>query len=303
MINKYGILFFFIKYFFDREKWTKVTKIGIDETSSKKGHNYITTFIDMSTKRVIFATVEKNSDTITKFVTEMTNHDAIPEQITEITMDMSPAFILGANTHFINASITFDKFHVMKHLNDAVDATRKTETKKNPLLKGTRYLWLSSPEKLTDAQKVLLKTLTKENTKTAKAYQMKLTFKDIYDNAINKEIAKMAIKKWLNWAVRSKNDSIKYFARMIKTHVDGILRYWDFNLTNAIVEAINSNIQEVKRRAKGYSNIDNFISMIYFVCGNLPLDDIKNVKIDEKRSYRPHNTEEWQPKAFFFTGK
>ena len=186
-------------------------------------------------------------------------------------MDMSPAFISGAKKHLPNASITFDKFHVIKQLNEAIDEIRRNEQKINPCLKGSRYIWLKNPAKLTVRQQTDLKTLSKENRRLAKAYQMKLTFQDVYRYTPDKETADFAILKWLSWAIRSRLEPIKKFAKMVKAHYSGILRFFDSRLTASISDGINSRIQEVKRRAKGFRNIDNFINMVYLECSDLSI--------------------------------
>ena len=98
---------------------------------------------------------------------------------------------------------------------------------------------------------------------------MKLTFQDIYRNIKSPELAEQAIKKWLSWAVRSRIDPIKTFAKTVKNHFAGILRYFTSRLTSGAMEGINSRIQEVKRRARGFRNISNFIAMIYLEAANL----------------------------------
>ena len=116
-------------------------------------------------------------------------------------MDMSPAFIKGAKNCLKNATITFDKFHVIKLLNEAIDEIRRNETALNPCLKGSRYIWLKNPDKLSARQRENLKTLSKENRKLAEAYQMKLTLQDIYRNVYDIRIADISFQKWLSWAV------------------------------------------------------------------------------------------------------
>ena len=265
--------------------WSQAKIIGIDETSSKKGHNYISVFIDMEEHKVLYATEGKNEKTIERFTCEMINHKAIPDNITELAMDMSPAFIKGATNYLPKASITFDKFHVIKNLNEAIDTVRRIESKVNPLLKGSRYLWLKNTSNLTTQQLKELNTISKENTKTARAYRMKLTLLDMYNKIEDRTSATFALKKWLGWASRCRIDQIKSFGQMIRNHFDGVTRYWDTFLTSGLVEGVNSRIQEIKRRAKGYRNLSNFITMIYLVCGELPLDNIiiKTTVKEEKR--------------------
>ncbi len=185
---------------------------------------------------------------------------------------MSPAFIFGARKTFQNASVTFDKFHIIQHLNEVLDEVRRNETKFNPCLKGSRCLWLKNPSSLSLKQQKDLKTLSKENRKLVKAYQMKLTFQDIYRNIYDVSVADIAIKKWLSWAVRSRIEPIKQFAKMVKSHYVGILQYFNSRLTAGLTESINSRIQYIKRRARGFRNIDNFIAMIYLETANLPIN-------------------------------
>ena len=255
-----------------KKSFASVSMVGCDETSSKKGHNYITVFADMDSGDVLFATEGKDSSTVKAFAEELPRHGATTEQVKEATIDMSPAFIAGMRDYLPEASVTFDKFHVIQALNKAQDEVRRMEQKTNPLLlKNTRYIWLKNPENLTEKQKKALETLRYENLKTAKVYQMKLTFQDIYRNIEEPEAAEAAIKKWLSWAVRSRLEPIKSFAKMVKSHFGGIMRYFTSRLTTGAVEGLNSRIQEIKRRARGYRNTGNFITMIYLEAAGLDL--------------------------------
>jgi len=246
-----------------KKDFSNTREIGIDETSSKKGHNYITVFADMDVSEVLFVAKGKDASPIQKFTEELPKHGANAEQINEVAMDMSPAFIKGAAEYLPGASVTFDRFHVMKALNSAVDIVRRDEVKQNPLLKQTRYIWLKNPENLTDEQKKKLETLSRENLKTSKAYQLKQTFQDIYRLIREPAAAETALDKWLSWADRSKLPPMRAFSKMVKKHKVGILRFFRTRLTSGIMENINGRIQEVKRRARGFRNIDNFIAMIY----------------------------------------
>jgi len=244
----------------------------VQQTPSRKGHNYVTIFADMDTGEVIFAVKGKDSATVTAFAQELPKHEARPEQIKEVAIDMSPAFISGVSGQLPEASITFDKFHVIQTLNKAQDEVRRMEQKNNPLLTSSRYIWLKNPENLTAKQKKQLETLRYENLKTAKVYQMKLTFQDIYRTIQEPKAAEEAIKKWLSWAVRSRLDPIKHFANTVKTHFAGILRFFNSRLTTGMMEGINSRIQGIKRRARGFRNIDNFIAMIYLETAGLKFE-------------------------------
>ena len=260
----------YVKRAREKEDFTSTTKVGCDETSTRKGHNYVTVFADMDTGKVLFATEGRDSGTIKAFSKELRKRKGRPKQVKEITMDMSPAYISGVAKFFPKAGVTFDKFHVIQALNRALDEIRRKEQAENPLLKNTRYIWLKNPGNLTSKQQGRLEeTLRFKNLRTAKVYQMKLTFQDIYRTIQNHELAAEAIKKWLSWAVRSRLEPVKHFAKFVKNHYVGIMRYFKTGLTAGMMESINSRILEIKRRAKGYRNINNFITMIYIETAGL----------------------------------
>ena len=135
---------------------------GYGESSSRKGHNYVTVFADMKTREVLYATVGKNAQTIERFTEELSRHNADASQVKEVAIDMSKAFISGASEHLPNASITFDKFHVIKALNEAQDEVRRAEQKENPLLKKSRFIWLKNPTNLTKGQSEQMEELQKK---------------------------------------------------------------------------------------------------------------------------------------------
>lgn len=249
--------------------YSEVHSVGIDETSSKRGHNYVTLFVDMEESRVLYVTEGKDSKTVTEFKEELPHHNCKPSQITNISADMSPAFRKGVEQNFPWANLTYDKFHVMKLMNEAVDSVRRAEQKLVPELKSTRYLWLYNPEKLNQDKTTKLETLRNSNIKTAKAYQLKLTLQDIYKNALDKNDAMIRLNKWYQWAVRCRLEPVKSFAKTIKNHWSGILNHFDSKLTNAVLEGINSIIQAVRSRARGYRNVENYITMIYLLAGKL----------------------------------
>jgi transposase len=266
------IVSFHVNKAYKKKSFSAVKKVGCDETSSRKGHNYVTVFANTENGEVLFATKGKDSSTIKAFVDELPKHDGKSEEIKEVSIDMSHAFISGVCDYLPESNITFDKFHVIQMLNKAQDEVRRMEQKENPLLKSSRYVWLKNEENLSKKQKEQLETLRLKKLKTAKVYQMKLVFQDIYRSVVGVEEAEKLIKKWLSWAVRSRLEPIKRFARMVKSHFDGIMRYFETRLTSGLMESINSRIQNIKRRARGYRNIDNFISMIYLETAGLEIE-------------------------------
>jgi transposase len=255
----------------EKEDFSKVERLGVDETSSRRGHKYVTVFIDMDNSKVIFATPGKDGTTFEEFKKDLAAHQGDPLNVKELSMDMSAAFIAAAAKEFPDAGVTFDKFHCVKLLNEAVDEVRREEVKVRPELKGTRYVWLRNVGTMTERQEATLDELSNPslNLKTAKAFQMKLLFQEVYEMPV--ELAGPALKKWYSWACRSRIEPMMRVAKTVKKHWDGILRWFESGLTNGPVEAINGVIQTVKRKARGFRNIDNFIAMIYLQCGKLDL--------------------------------
>ena len=238
--------------------------IGIDETSVK-GHNYITLFMDMETSKVMYIAEGKKSSTIYEFKNFFEEHKGKVENIEVFTCDMSLGFTSGIKEIFKEAKIVYDKFHVVKEVNIAVDEVRKKEVEDEKELKKSKYIWLKNPENLKEYQKEKLIKMSKMNLKTAKAYRLKLAFQEIYNKNITKEMAHNEIKEWLNWAIHSKLDSMKKVARMVGQKINGILNYFEYRVTNAVLEGTNSMIQNLKSRAKGYKVIENFKAMIYLM--------------------------------------
>lgn len=246
---------------------SEVTRVGVDETSSTRGHHYVTLFVDMDTSKVIFVTKGKNADTLQAFTEHLKEHGADPGQIKEFSSDLSPAFISGITRYFPKAHITFDKFHVIKLLNAAVDEVRRNEQTQEKSLKSSRYIWLKNPSNLTKKDQAKLDSLSNKKLKTGRAYRMKLVFQELFSG--DEKDAIKGLKKWYLWATRSRLEPIKSFARTLKKHWDGIVRWFTTKLTNGILEGLNSLVQAAKSRARGYRSIEYFKLMIYMVAGKM----------------------------------
>ena len=249
--------------------FSAVTEVGVDETSSKRGHNYVTLFVNPDSSKVLFATEGKDASTIERFKTDLASHQGDPSRIREVCCDMSPAFISGVEKHFPEAYLTFDKFHVLKILNEAVDEVRRQEQQSRPELKRTRYLWLKNPGNLKANQAAILEALQvkKLNLKTARAYHIRMNFQEFWNQPL--QVAEAFLKKWYFWATHSRLEPIKDAAYTMKRHWDGILRWFTSKIINGILEGINSLIQAAKARARGYRTVKNLITMIYLIGGKL----------------------------------
>ena len=253
----------------DNADYSEVTEVGVDETSSKRGHNYVSLFVDLEGPRVLFATEGKDASTVERFKQDLTDHKGNPENIQEVCCDMSPAFISGVEKQFPNSRLTFDKFHIMKIINAAVDEVRRQEQKDRPELARTRYIWLKNPENLKLSQVGTLEGLTvkKLNLKTSRAYHIRLNFQELFNQPPH--MAEAYLKKWYFWATHSRLEPIKQAAYTIKRHWNGVLRWFHSNINNGILEGINSLIQAAKAKARGYRTTRNLIAMIYLIGGKL----------------------------------
>ena len=158
-----------------------VTRVAIDETAARRGHDYISLFVDIDQARVLFAAEGRDAGTVAAFAEDLTAHGGAPKAVSEVCIDMSPAFIKGVADNLPKAAITFDKFHAVKIINDAVDQVRRAEQKTQDALSGTRYIWLRNPANLSERQKATLDSLPTHHLKTARAYQIRLAFQDLYE--------------------------------------------------------------------------------------------------------------------------
>jgi transposase len=247
-----------------------VTRVAIDETAARRGHDYITLFVDIDEARVIHVTEGKDAATVAAFRDDLIEHGGDPDAIDEVCIDMSPAFIKGVAEHLPNAEVTFDKFHAVKIINDAVDQVRRAEQKGQIVLKGTRYIWLRNPETLSHRQRATLDALPTRTLKTARAYQIRLAFQDLYAED-SPESAAAYLKQWYFWATHSRLAPMIEAARTIKRHWDGILRWFHSGIANGLIEGINSLIQAAKAKARGYRSTRNLKAIVYLLAGKLDL--------------------------------
>ena len=262
---------YWISRAFSKDNLSQVTQIGMDETSRKKGHNYVTIFADLEQHRTIYVCEGKDSKTVEDFATSLELKGGKTENIEIVSMDMSPAFISGVMNNFPKAQLVFDKFHLIQSLNKVLDEVRKAERKGNELLKGHKYTILKKYENLSLEKKYELDYLLVAYHKLGEAYRLREMFTDVF--SISKpEEAKGYLAFWCDIAIEAKIEPFKKFVAMLKAHWRGIAAYFDKQLTNGVLEGINSKIQLAKRRARGYRNIDNFINMIYFLTAKLKYD-------------------------------
>jgi transposase len=184
---------------------------------------------------------------------------------------MSPAFIKGITDNLPCAQITFDKYHIMKVINSAVDKVRKAEVKEQNILRGLKYVFLKNRKNLTPSQLADLRhieSIPKLNLKTMRAYHIRENFQEIY-NAKSREGFEIALKKWYFWATHSRIERMIEAAKTIKKHWDGVLRWFDSRINNGILEGLNGIVQAARAKARGYSTLKNYATIIYLLTGKL----------------------------------
>lgn len=250
-------------------EYAAVRHVGVDETASKRGQHYITLFVDAERARLLYATAGRDAATVAAFRADLEAHGGAAERIRDVCLDMSPAFIRGVTDAFPAAQQTFDKFHVMQLLGAAVDAVRRAEQQTRPELRGTRYVWTKNPENLTPRQFAQWAQLTVPalRLKTARAYQLRLTFQEFW--ALRGAEAEAFLTRWYAWATRSRLPPIVEAAKTIKRHWAGVLRWAESGLTNGLLEGINSLVQAAKAKARGYRSPRTLITMAYLLAGKL----------------------------------
>jgi len=254
-----------------KDDLSSVTQIGMDETSRKKGHNYVTIFADLESRRVIHACEGKDSATVENFVESLEEKGGDRKNIGLVSMDMSPAFISGVMETLPDACLVFDKFHLVQSLNKSLDEVRIAERKGNDLLKGHKYTVLKKYEKLSIDKKSELDYVLMMYPTLGEAYRLRELFMDVFSIADSQD-AKGYLWFWCDMVRDAKIFHYIKFANMIKAHWSGITAYFDKKVTNGVLEGINSKIQLAKRRARGYRNTNNFINMIYFLSAKLKFD-------------------------------
>jgi transposase len=256
------------------EDYSGVTAVGMDETSIAKGHKYITLFVDLAARKTIHVAEGKGADTVKAFAKDLRQHGGKPKNITDVSCDMSPAFIKGVREYLPHAKITFDKFHILKIIGEAVDEVRREEAKTNPLLTNARYVFLKNEVNLTAKQREKKEELliAGQNLKSMKALRMRENFQQLYRMFTVGQFVK-GLRAWVRWVIACGLKPMEAAAKTIIRHWDGIVRWKQSQINNGILEGLNSTVQAAKRKARGYK-INHLITMTYLLTGKLNLSNV-----------------------------
>lgn len=259
----------------ERRKVEPIAKLGIDEKSFTRGHRYFTLVNDLEGGRVLYVAEGRTEASLNGFWATQT--PAQIEAIQAVAMDMWDPYVNSTRSHLADADkkIVFDKFHIAKHLSEAVDKIRRREHRQlraagDDRLTGTRYDWLRHPAKMEPKDRKEFKQLRDSSLKTARAWALKETMMAFFDYVYERP-ARKHFRWWQGWCSRSRLNPMIEKGRMLKRRFDNIVTYLKHRVTNAASESINSKIQWVKYTARGFRNKNNFVTAIYFHCGGLDL--------------------------------
>lgn len=246
--------------------------IGVDELSYRRRHKYVTVVVDHERGRVVWAAEGKSAATLKRFF-----EDLGPERsalLEAVTIDLSGAFIKAVTEASPKAKLIFDRFHVQRLAQDALDETRRDEVRKaqgrdaKAALKGTRWALQKSPWNLTDVEAQTLVQLEQTNQPLFRAHMLKESLAAILDGRrIN--VARGRLQLWIAEARDSGLEHFKRVALTIQKHLEGILEYIRSRLSNGTTEGLNGKVRTITRRAYGFHSAWALIAMIFLCCGGV----------------------------------
>ena len=251
----------------------EVKHVGMDEKSFGRGQDYVSVMTDIDESRVLEVSRGHDEEAANELWDTLSQEQK--DNVAAVAMDMWQAFENSAVRHVPKADIVHDRFHISKHLNEAVDKVRRQEHKAlkkdgDETLKGTKQLWLFNPENISDAHWEEFEALKDMELKTARAWAIREQFRWFweYQYAGN---AKKFFRLWYQWASRCRLEPIKKVAKMLKRRLANILTWFRHHISNGPAEGFNSRIQSIKSAARGFRNFNNYRTRILFFCGKLEL--------------------------------
>ena len=258
-----------------RRKTEAVRRLSVDETSFRRRHRYVTVVSNPATGHVLHVAPGRGKDVLMAF------YEGLGEKyraaVESVSMDMWAPYISATLAMIPDAvmKIAFDRFHVAKHLGDAVDKVRRAEHRAlvkegNGILLGTRWQWLKGRSRKTHGEKLAFARLRAGTRRTARAWELKEAAANLW-NYRSRTWALAGWHRWLDWASGCGPEPVVKTSRMIREHLWGIVNAIILRATNGPAEGINSRIKTVKARSRGFRNRERFANAIYFHLGGLNL--------------------------------
>lgn len=249
--------------------WSKLKRAGMDETSRRKGHRYVTCFVDLDSGNLLHMTEGRDAATVKSFAVELVAHQSSPEAIKEVAMDMSPAFQSGVDEHLPEAVKVFDRYHVMALAGKATDEVRREVAREEGgLEKGAMWSLRGNKDRLKAEQLEQRERLCRDYAKLGRALSWRECLADTWRYTTREE-AEAHLEMVYSWGRRCRLEPIKKLCATLKRHWDGILDYYRNLTTSAVMEGLNSRLQLARKRARGYRNWRNFRTIAYWIAGGL----------------------------------
>ncbi len=261
-----------------RRRWKPLHRIGVDEVSRRKGHTYLTLVYDLERGRIVWIGETRKREAIDSFFQWLNPRRG--RSIRAVCCDMWAPYADSIREHLPQATLVFDRFHLVRHCLDALDEVRREEVRHltgsgKQAIKGTRFILLKNPWNLTSGQRaclLALATTVKANRRLLRGYLLKESFQ-LFWGYRSPFHAKRFLNHWLWQATHSRLKAMKKFAELVKTHIDGILAWTTLPVSNGMSEGLNNKVKLISHRAFGYRTATYFIAAIYHVCGDLDLPD------------------------------
>jgi transposase len=254
-------------------RWRPLHVLGIDEVSRRKGQQYLTVVYDLARGWVVWVGRDRSTATMARFFTWLGPRRA--RSIHTVCCDMWAIYLDAVRTHLPQARVVFDRFHLSQHLSRAVDEVRRQtwrrmEGRAKAEFKQTRFLWLTNPENLRREQRTRLSALLRLNSPIVKGYLLKEDLRRFWAYR-STAWAEGHLRQWLWRASHSRLTPFQKLARMLRTHLDGVLAWTQIRVTNGALEGMNNKIKAMSHRAFGYRTTWAYIANIYHSCAALPL--------------------------------
>lgn len=250
-----------------------IRQVGLDEKSFGRGQDYVSVMTDPVESRVIDVVPGRTEESANSLWKSLTAEQRAG--IEAVSIDMWQAYENSVRTQAPQAAIVYDKFHIAKYLNEALDKVRREEhqelkAKGDHRLTGSRQLWLFHPEHLDEVRDAEFSALRKQQLRTSRAWGLKDYFRWFWTYP-DAESAKTFFHEWYAWASRSRLKPIKKVAKMLRDRLPNILTWFQHRISNSTSEGFNSRIQNLKSNARGFRNFNNYRTRILFFCGKLRL--------------------------------
>ena len=250
-----------------------VFHVGLDEKSFGKGQNYVSVLTDIDGRRVLDVVPGRDEAAATQLLGTLPADQRA--QVVAAAIDMSAGYANSIEVKLPNAQIVHDRFHIAKHLNEAVDHVRRSEHQElraegDFSLKGTKHLLMYHPDNLDEDQREWIAALREAELKTARAWAIREHFRWFWTYTYAGNAAKF-FDRWYAWAIRCRLPPIERVAKMLKRHLPRILTWFRHPISNGPAEGFNSEIQTLKSAARGFRNFANYRTRILFFTGKLQL--------------------------------